>query len=390
MNRFLLILLVIGAIYVLGPSTSTPIFSEKLPPILDTGAELSNYIAQNEARLKVKPNNEARIVWNDPIAKNKTKYAVVYLHGFTGSQEEGNPVHTNFAKSIGANLYLSRLSEHGLESDNALLNMTADNMWESAKEAYAIGKKLGEQVILMGTSNGGTMALMLAAEQYPEIAGLILLSPNIRINNPSAILLDKPWGLFIARAVKQSNFNTWPEATPIQQQYWTTRYRLEALVQVQKTLDEKMVSDVFKKVTQPTLMLYYYKDEINQDKTVKVSAMLQMFEQISTISALKKSVSIPNAGDHVIGSYITSKDIPEVEKQINLFANQLKWNTYKDTTTYFNDSIKISSDTSLKSNQKLKKDEQKKEREWVINLQIPYFKSVVFLLNNGFVDWIKA
>jgi hypothetical protein len=134
----------------------------------------------------------------------------------------------------------------------------------------------------------------------------------------------------------------------------------------------------------------YYKDEDHQDQTVKVSSMLQMFEQLSTVGSFKKSVAIPNAGDHVLGSYITSKDIPEVEKQINLFSNQLKWNGLNDTSSNFNDRNKNSSDTSTKSNQKLKKDEQKKEREWVINLQIPYFKSVVFLLNNGFVDWIKA
>lgn len=370
MNRFMIILLAIGCIYTFGPTPKNPKFSDILPPIFDSGADLSNFVAGNEAKLKVKPNNEAHIVWNDSISKNKTKYAVVYLHGFTGSHEEGNPVHTNFAKSIGANLYLSRLSEHGLESDNALINMTADNMWESAKEAYAIGKKLGEQVILMGTSNGGTMALMLAAEQYPEIAGLILLSPNIRINNPSAILLDKPWGLLIARAVKQSNFNTWPTATPLQKNYWTTRYRLEALVEVQKTLDEKMIEDNFNKVTQPTLMLYYFKDDTHQDETVKVSAMMQMFDQLGTVKLNKKRVPIPGAGDHVIGSYITSKDIPEVEKQINLFSKQMKWNNLIDTTE--------------KPKENIKKNKEKKQPEWVIKSSKSPFISIV--LHKEFID----
>jgi esterase/lipase len=370
MNRFMLILLAIGCIYAIGPTPKNPKFSDILPPIFDSGADLSNFIAENEAKFKVKPNNEARIVWNDSISKNKTKYAVVYLHGFTGSHEEGNPVHTNFAKSIGANLYLSRLSEHGLESDNALINMSADNMWESAKEAYAIGKKLGEQVILMGTSNGGTMALMLAAEQYPEIAGLILLSPNIRINNPSAILLDKPWGLLIARAVKQSNFNTWPTATPLQKNYWTTRYRLEALVEVQKTLDEKMIEDNFNKVTQPTLMLYYFKDDTHQDETVKVSAMMQMFDQLGTVKLNKKRVPIPGAGDHVIGSYITSKDIPEVEKQINLFSKQMKWNNLIDTTE--------------KPKENIQKNKEKKQPEWVIKSSKSPFISIV--LHKEFID----
>ena len=54
----------------------------------------------------------------------------------------------------------------------------------------------GKKVILMSTSTGGTLSLKLAAN-FPEIAGLILYSPNIEINNPSAFLLNDPWGLQI-------------------------------------------------------------------------------------------------------------------------------------------------------------------------------------------------
>jgi alpha-beta hydrolase superfamily lysophospholipase len=85
--------------------------------------------------------------------------------------------------------------------------MTAENLWESAQQAYAIGKQLGNKVILMGTSTGGTLALQLAAA-YPEIAGLVLYSPNIAINDPNAWILNNPWGLQIARLVKGSKLNT--------------------------------------------------------------------------------------------------------------------------------------------------------------------------------------
>ena len=47
-----------------------------------------------ESRRPVKPENEARIIWQNDSLKNKTEYAVVYLHGFSASQEEGDPVHT--------------------------------------------------------------------------------------------------------------------------------------------------------------------------------------------------------------------------------------------------------------------------------------------------------
>ena len=53
----------------------------------------------------------------------------------------------------------------------------------------------------MATSTGGTLALKLAAE-YPDIAGLILLSPNIAINDANAWVFNNHWGLQVAKMVK--------------------------------------------------------------------------------------------------------------------------------------------------------------------------------------------
>ena len=138
---------------------------------------------------------------------------MVYLHGFSASQEEGDPVHVEFARAFGCNLYLSRLAGHGIDTIDAMINLTAEELWNSAKEAYAIGKQLGKKVIILATSTGGTLALKLAAE-YPEITGLILLSPNIAINDPNAWLLNNPWGLQIARLIK-GKYNTSDDTTAI-------------------------------------------------------------------------------------------------------------------------------------------------------------------------------
>jgi hypothetical protein len=80
-----------------------------------------------------------------------------------------------------------------------------------------------------------------------------------------------------------------------------------------------MTEKTFKKVTQPVLMLYYYKDEIRQDSTVKVSAMKKMFTQLGTPNEKKFSVAMPNTGNHVIASYIKSSDVEGVDKQIDGF-----------------------------------------------------------------------
>jgi len=77
------------------------------------------------------------------------------------------------------------------------------------------------------------------------------------------------------------------------------------------------------------LRLYYYKDEANQDEGVSVPTMLKMFEQLSTPASLKVKQALPSAGDHVIGSYIKSKDVAGVEQAItNYMVNilQLKLN----------------------------------------------------------------
>ncbi len=313
-----IILLVLIVLYFLGPRPATPKYNKDLPALPDVSVALENYVRSNEAKHKLKPDNEARIMWFNDSLKQETEYAVVYLHGFSASQEEGDPLHYEFAQKFGCNLYLSRLDAHGIDTTEPLLSFTADGIWNSAKEAYAIGKKLGKKVILMATSTGGTLALKLAAE-FPDIAGLILLSPNIAINDSKAWILNNHWGLQIAKLVA-GNYRKVADTTSIYAQYWNNRYRIESTVQLEELLESSMKESTFKKVTQPVLLLYYYKDEEHQDPVVKVSAMLRMFDQLGTPADLKRKVAIPNAGDHVIGSYIKSKDVQSVMDETEKFG----------------------------------------------------------------------
>jgi esterase/lipase len=321
-KRILFVLAILLIVFLLGPRPDRPVYNQDLPAVPATAVELEQYVHNKEIARKIKPDNEARIVWANDSLRQKTEYAIVYLHGFSASQEEGNPVHRDIAKRFGCNLYLSRLSEHGIDTSDALLNMTADKLWESAKQAYNIGKQLGKKVILMGTSTGGTLALQLAAA-YPEIAALILFSPNIAINDPNAWLLNDHWGLQIARLVKGSKFNTAANTDSAYKKYWYKQYRLEAASQLEELLETTMNTETFSKVKQPVLMLYYYKDEQHQDPVVKVSAMKEMFEQLGTLSAQKKMEAIPAAGGHVLGSEIVSKDIPAVENATALFMKDV-------------------------------------------------------------------
>lgn len=321
--KWMLILIVLlTALYFVGPNPSTPTYTTTLPVVPADAAALENYILQNEAQRKVKPENQARVIWQNDSTKQKTEYAIVYLHGFSASQEEGDPVHTAIAKKFGCNLYLARLAEHGINTSETMLHLTSENYWESVKHAYAIGKQIGNKVIVMGTSTGGSNALQLAAN-YPEIASIILLSPNIAINDPNAWLANNPWGLQIARLVKKSNYVDTKDQRDIYKAHWYSHYRLEAVVHLQEYLETTMIPETFSKVKQPTLMLYYYKDEQHQDNVVKVSAMLKMFDELGTAVEQKRKVAMPNTGDHVLGSYIKSNDYQGVEVEITKFMTEV-------------------------------------------------------------------
>ena len=132
---FLITIVVLVIIYLLGPHPKKPVYSTALPAVPSNAVALENYIKSNEAQYKIKPNNEARIVWLDSN-KTKTEYAIVYLHGFSASQEEGAPLHTNMAKKFGCNLYLSRLAEHGIDTTDEMINLTPDKLMGKCQAGF--------------------------------------------------------------------------------------------------------------------------------------------------------------------------------------------------------------------------------------------------------------
>jgi hypothetical protein len=81
-----------------------------------------------------------------------------------------------------------------------------------------------------------------------------------------------------------------------------------------------MNRDTFSKVKQPSLTVYYFKNELEQDPTVKVSAILEMNRELGTPDSLKVAVPVPEAGAHVVGSYLTSKDLKTVQMEMEKFA----------------------------------------------------------------------
>lgn len=298
--------------YLAGPQVPDPTLTRKIPEVPGDLRALGEWINTREDTTPgIKPDNEARIVWaGEPY--RKTRYALVYLHGWSASQAEGAPLHTEMGRRYGMNVYLPRLYGHGLEEARAMEGLTAERLLASAREAVAVTRALGDEIIIFGTSTGGTLAIYLAPA-LDDLAGLILYSPNIRIYETTASILDDPWGYQIARLVRGSEYHSW-EIEPEREPYWSNKYPLRALTHLQALVSATMQPDNFRQVEVPVFMGYYYKNDSMQDQTVSVPAMLEMFDDLGTPDSMKVRRAFPEVGEHVIGSYLVSKDLESVRE----------------------------------------------------------------------------
>lgn len=319
LRGFAIFFLLLGALYLVGPRVETPELNESPVSVPSDLMSLERWITEKENALgNVRSGNASQIIFNDSVPK-KTKFSVLYLHGFTASGREGEPVHRDIAKALGANLYIPRLYGHGLEETEPMLGFNNEDFWESGKEALAVAKQLGEKVIVLGTSHGGALSLSLATD--PDIAALCLFGPNIAVYDPKAKLLSKPWGLQIARLVKGGNYHYMVTSNEEKKNYWTTKARLESLIHMQKFLDVKMRKATFKKVQAPVFLGYYYKNDSLQDQVVSVPAMLEMYDQLGTPQHLKQKKAFPEAGDHVLTSYLSTENYEAVTLEVLQFLS---------------------------------------------------------------------
>jgi esterase/lipase len=326
MKRFLLIAgivlatLVVG--FVAGPRPSEPLPDGTIPAVTTDLTQLDAEIARYEAGFKLRPDNEARIVWADMNNKKKTPYSIVYIHGYTASWAEGQPVHQNLAKQFGCNLYLARTEGHGLDTPDAMKDITPATYLESGERALAIGKTLGEKVIVVGTSMGGMMTLYLASK-HPEIAGIVLYSPCIELFDPKGKLITGPWGQQVLDKVFPDQHVHNKKETVERSKYWYETYHTNGLLTLQTVLDNYATAETFAKVKQPTFLGYYFKDDTHQDQTVSVAAQLRMFDELGTPADKKRKQAFPEAGAHVIASELTTKEWPAVQMATTKFLTEV-------------------------------------------------------------------
>lgn len=270
-------------------------------------ATIQNSIYQKEINVAdIKLGNEAKIIWSQKYKEKQSPIAFVYLHGFGASNREGEPIMSLLSKKYNANVYMSRLKEHGLDRDDNFKYLTPENYVASAQEALKIGKTIGEKVILVSTSTGGTLSLKLASEDT-SIAGLIMYSPFIGLKNPAFAAILSPEGK--AGFIKSNGSEIIKQTRPEKEaKYWSTSYHIDGYEALIKMLVSNMTPQTFLKVKAPVFVGYYYKNEKEQDQVVSVPAILKMYDGLGTSIEKKIKRAFPEVGDHVIACDLKSND----------------------------------------------------------------------------------
>lgn len=315
---FLLILLLAAGVFLAGPRVDT----RYTPGDVALGEDLDAHVRAEESHFSDLPAGaEKTIVWAHDD-RRKTPLAIVYLHGFSATRQETAPLCDEVAAQLGANLFYTRLTGHGLGGE-ALARATVNDWLNDAVEALRIGERLGERVVVVGCSSGGALAAWLAAwlaANQPEaaVAGYVLISPNFAPANPDARYLTWPW----ARQLIPRLFGGRRESTPRSPEharYWTTSYPTVALLPMMG-LCQIAQELPLERVEKPLLMIYSPRDAV-----VDVPAMLAAFDRWGAAKKQAIPITPPSSDEtHVIAGRIRAPGgTPLVAEAMLRFVNEL-------------------------------------------------------------------
>ncbi len=296
------ILIAVGVIAVvalfLGPRVSLD-FEWRVPKVPSALTELDAYLALSEKQFSdLKPGTEKQLVWLEPSSPQKSEWAVVYLHGFSASRQEVAPLCDLLANELGANLFYQRLTGHGLSSDR-LADGDLQAWMDDAAEALAIGRQIGDRVLLVGTSTGATLALLasLEAGQFAPDA-LVLISPNFGPGHWAADLALWPSSPVWAPLLFGKTWR-WNPLNEDHRRFWTCDYPQLANLRMMAVVARGR-SAPLEKLDIPALFFYSDKDAI-----VRPDRIRDRFAVLA--SPHKQLIEIDPAGDprsHVLAGRI--------------------------------------------------------------------------------------
>ncbi|MBX2847164.1 MAG: alpha/beta hydrolase [Acidiferrobacterales bacterium] len=279
---------------------------------LDTVDEF--LVAQEAQYDDIVPGTESSVRWFDGV--HKSDYSIIYLHGFSATNKEINPTIELLADELKANVYFARLTGHG-RSDDAMLDGNVDAWFNDTRLAYRIGSVIGEKVIVVSVSTGGTLATWLLNQpQTDQISTNIMISPNYGIKNRFGGIVRWKWGLALAKRI-QGPYYSFEPTNNLHRMYWTERYPIEALVPMFQLLD--IVDELDKsKIKLPQLVIYSPEDQVVSPSKIE-KTLTQFTSSKVTVERYEKS---SDAYQHVLAGDATSPE--STQEVVDIMANYVR------------------------------------------------------------------
>lgn len=309
---FVAVLLVAGAgLWLLTPAQLKPATAElALPDDIETWLEQGE--RQAAARFGLVPATEKRVRWVD--GRRRTRFSVLHLHGFSATRQETAPLAERVAAALGANLYETRLRGHGRQRE-PLVDVSAEDWLQDGAEALAIAARLGERVIVIGTSTGATLAVaMLDHPAMRAVDTIVMLSPNFEPRDPGAAWLTRPAGPLLARLLVGET-RSWQPHNETQGLYWSTRYPTAAAVEMMRLVD--LANRKLPATVPQRLLVFYSRDDtvVSPDATLAIIA--------ATAAPQKLAIEIEDPGDpshHVLaGDALSAGNTQMIAERIVAF-----------------------------------------------------------------------
>ena len=256
--------------------------------------QIEAWLQHSEAAFpNIKPNNDKHIVWAGTPGQ-RTPWSVVYIHGFSSSRLETAPLTAMVAKTLGANVFYTRLTGHGLPGA-AMGDATVQDWLADAEEALRIGQTLGERVLIISCSTGSTLATWLEVNgQNAHVGGQVFISPNFGPKDRRADLINGPWGEQLTLAI-QGDMRGGPAESPAEDAAWTNQYPTRALFPMMALVKGVRESHL-EAFHSPVLVLYS-----EQDQTVEPEHTKEAFARFgSAIKRLQVVDYSESQGQHVL------------------------------------------------------------------------------------------
>jgi pimeloyl-ACP methyl ester carboxylesterase len=204
------------------PDFKSP-FSDLCPDL----SRLNEWVISRESRFpNIRENCEAKIQWHSN--QKQSDISIVFVHGFSASRTECDPFISHVAQTLRANVFYTRLRGHGRNAE-AMREGSLPEWLDDTALAYAIGRRLGKRVILVGCSTGAALLTLLVALGSAKPDMLCLISPSFANANPASRLLEYR-GRHLLLRMMMGKTRSWENSAPEISAIWTNTYPSTAIL----------------------------------------------------------------------------------------------------------------------------------------------------------------